>query len=52
MKSRYFDYQRFLVNKQFYNRNNEDKPNYYKADMFTTDLYKTDNTSDYWRSDY
>ena len=50
--SRYFDYQRFLVNKQFYNRNNEDKPNYYKADMFTTDLYNTDNTSDYWRSDY
>ena len=50
--SRYFDYQRFLRNKQFYNRNNEDKPNYYKADMFTTNLYNTDNPSDYWRSDY
>ena len=50
--SRYFDYQRFLRNKEFYNRNNDKKENNFETGMFTTSLYSTDNTSDYWRRDY
>jgi len=50
--SRYFDYQRFSNNKQFYNRNNDKKQDNFETDMFTTNLYSTDNNSDYWRRDY
>ena len=50
--SRYFDYQRFSNNKQFYNRNNDKKENNFETGMFTTDLYNTNNNSDYWRRDY
>tara|TARA_R100000458_G_scaffold5219_1_gene4251 strand:+ start:1412 stop:8209 length:6798 start_codon:yes stop_codon:yes gene_type:complete len=50
--SRFFDYQEFQRNRDYYNRDNEKKPDYFKADMFTNDLYSTNYNRNYWRTDY